>query len=118
MKKLLEIVGISLIAGAVVYILLSKNKKANNTVPKGTSDENTIADSTSLAEKPVVHDNEAGLDEVKASAVGNMYRRHEDAVGIMKESVDSVLENVQIPEGLNNDIDQLSAELDKMLSED
>jgi hypothetical protein len=57
---------------------------------------------------------ETGYEDVKGSAIGNMYTRHEGVASIIKESIDTIRERVKT----NNNIDQVSAELDKMLSED
>lgn len=61
---------------------------------------------------------ETGYEDVKGLAIGNMYTRHEGVASIIKESVDTIRERLKISVNTNNNIDQVSAELNKMLSED
>lgn len=121
MKKILGVIGVGLILGIAVYVLLNKKEKANRnaaTSPKETSEAKTTGGDISLVSQEVVHEEEAGYEDVKGSAIGNMYTRHEGAASIIKESVDTIRDRVKISENTNNDIEQVSAELDKMLSED
>lgn len=121
MKKVIGVIGVGLILGVAVYVLLNKKEKANRNSdisPKETPEAKTTGGDTSLVSQEVVHDEETGYEDVKGSAIGNMYTRHEGAASIIKESVDTIRERVKISEDTNNDIDQVSVELDKMLSED
>lgn len=47
-----------------------------------------------------------------------MYSRHEDAATIMSDSVYAIRENIKVSESTNDEIDDVSAELDRMISED
>lgn len=53
-------------------------------------------------------------EDVKRS----MYSRHEGAATVMKDSVDTIRENIKVSEKTNDEIDEISSELDKMISED
>ena len=117
MKKVLGIIGIGLIAGAAVYLLLNKREKAKNninTCPEDFSSDNTV----SIINQNDTHAENAGFQDVKASAVGTMYTRHEEASNIMKEAVDIICSRSEISEDENRDLDQLSDELDELLSEE
>lgn len=121
MKKVLGVIGVGLILGVAVYVLLNKKEKANrntDTSPKETSKAKTTGGDTSIVSQEVVHDEEAAYEDMKGSAIENMYIRHEGAASIIKESVDTIRERVKISENTNNDIDKVSVELDKILSED
>lgn len=119
MKKVLEVIGVSLIVGVAACLLLNnKKKKEHNVSADSKESENGFANDISLAKSEFSQDDEPRYEEVKNSAIGDMYARHEDAASIIKESVDAIRENVIISEDTNNDIDQVSAELDKMLGED
>lgn len=117
MKKVLEIIGIGLIAGAAVYVLLNKkeNTKNNiNTRPEDFSSDNTV----SIINQNDTHAENTGFEDVKDSAVGTMYTRHKEASNIMKEAVDNVCSRSEISEDENRDLDQISNELDELLREE
>lgn len=123
MKKVIYFVGaglaISVVAAATVYLLNGRKKKERKMgcdydvtgVDKRPIDEDTLTEVT-------VAQNEPTYEEVKSSAVGNMHSRHEGAATIMSDSVETIHENVRISEDANDEIDAVSDELDKMLSED
>lgn len=114
MKKILYIVGAGLIVGAVattVVCLLNNKKK------KECNKESVAADNESLAQDIITRD-EPVYEDVKSSAIGSMYSRHEDAATIMSDSVKAIREKVKISEDTNDEIDDVSAELDEMLSEE
>ena len=100
MKKILCVVGIGLVASVAVYLLWNnKNKKD--------------CDVCTAHKEP-----EPTYEEIKDSAFGSMYERHGEAASLMKENIETIRENVKISENANREIDEVSAELDKMLSED
>lgn len=114
MKKTLYIVGAGLSVGAVsttvVYLLNNRKKKECNK-------ESVAADNESLVEAIISRD-EPVYEDVKSSTIGSMYSRHEDAATIMSDSVKAIRENVKISEDTNDEIDDVSAELNEMLSEE
>jgi hypothetical protein len=120
-KKVLGVIGVVLILGVAVYVLLNKKEKANwnaDISPRETSEAKTTGGDTPLVSQEVVHVVATGYEDVKGSAIGNMYTRHEGVASIIKESVDTIRERVKISENTNNNIDQVSVELDKMSGED
>lgn len=117
MKKVLGIIGIGFIAGAAVYVLLNKIEKTKNNI--NTHKEDFSLDNT----VPIINQNDTHaendrFEDVKASAVGKIYNRHEEASNIMKEAVDIISSRSEITEDKNRDLDQISDELDELLREE
>lgn len=121
MRKVLCIIGAGLIMGgaAAIIFLISNKKKEHGTChdckdpekKQSTVMDTPLTGAELIREAPV-------YENVKSSAIGSMYSRHEGAAAIMRDSVETIHENVKVPENTNNEIDKVSAELDKMLSED
>lgn len=89
-------------------------------------DENTECEEPAKKQSPVedmssknsaTTQEEPIYENIKSSAIGSMYSRHEDAANIMRDSVEAIHENVKVSANINNEIDEISAELDKLLSE-
>lgn len=121
MKKGLCIVGaVGLIIGAAIAICLLNNKrKEHDAYPEYKEPEKKqvpVADEPLTKAAPVQE--EPIYEDAKSSAIGSMYYRHEGAATIIRNSVETIRENVNVSENTNNEIDEVSAELDKMLSED
>ncbi|MGN7761285.1 hypothetical protein [Paenibacillus sp. 22594] len=121
MKKVLGIIGIGLIAGAAIYALLNKTEKTKNNInthpgkiPEDFSSDNTV----SIINRNDIHGENVSFEDVKASAVGTIYTRHEEASNIMKEAVDIIYSRSEISANVNRDIDKISDEIDKLLSEE
>lgn len=121
MKKFVCVIGVGLVVGAIataMYMLLSDKKKRDVCGDcKNSENQETPAKNTSSAYTKVVQENPL-YEDVKSSAIGSMYARHKDAASIIKESVDTIRKNTKVSENTNSEIDQVSAELDNMLSED
>lgn len=66
----------------------------------------------------IIAQDEPVYEDAKSSAIGSMYSRHEAAATIMSDSVDAIRENIKVSERTNDEIDDISAELDRMISED
>lgn len=47
-----------------------------------------------------------------------MYFRHEGTASIMSDSVTEIRKNIKVSENTNDAIDEISDELDRMISED
>ena len=110
-----------LIVGATVYGLLNKTEKTKNNI--NTRPENAPEDFSSNNTVPRINRNDthgenAMFEDVKASAVGTMYIRHEEASNIMKEAVNTICSRLEISEDDNRDLDQISDELDELLREE
>lgn len=121
MKKVLGIIGIGLIAGAVVYVLLNKTEKTKNNInihpektPEDFSSDNTVL----INNRNDAHGDNDGFEDVKASSVETMHTRHEEASNIMRESVDIIYSRSEISADENRDLEKLSDELDELLSEE
>ena len=118
MKKAFYFVGTGFVIGALtataVYLLKSeKNKECESgNDHKTIGEERTPVDKEILTEAPDVY------EEVKSSAIGSMLSRHEDAAAIMRDSIETIRENVKISKDTNDEVDAVSDELDKMLRED
>lgn len=123
MKKVLYIVGASLVVSAVattaVYLFSYKNKKECELSHdyKTSSEESASADNESLTEVTVTRDASI-YEDVKNSTIGSMHSRHESATTIMSDFVEKIRENINVSENTNDEIDEVSDELDKILSED
>lgn len=123
MKKVLYIVGASLVVSAVattaVYLFSCKNKKECELSHdyKTSGGESASADNESLTEVTVTRDASI-YEDVKNSTIGSMHSRHESATTIMSDFVEKIRENINVSENTNDEIDEVSDELDKMLSED
>lgn len=123
MKKVFYFIGAGLVIGGIaasaVYLLNSKKKKDCDSSHdyKVPGEERTPVDKETLTEVTITQDAPV-YEDVKNSAIGSMYSRHEGAAIIMSDSVETIRENVKVSEGTNDEIDAVSAELDKMLSED
>lgn len=122
MKKVLYIVGAGLAIGAVVagfYWMNSKKDKTSEGVHKNKTPYDKFEGKNSEPSKEViVPQDDIAYEDVKNSSIGNMYSRHEGAATVMRESVDAIRKNIHVSDGTNDEIDDISAELDKMISED
>lgn len=123
MKKVFYIVGAGLVVGAVVatamYLLSSKKKKecGSSHNYKELGEERASADNESSTKVTITQD-EPVYEDVKNSMSGSMYSRHKGVANIMTNSVEKIRENTKVSESTNDEIKEVSAELDKMLSED
>lgn len=121
MKKVLFVVGVGLVVGAAAattYYFLN-NKKKKNAAEEACEYKN----SDDMVEKEsstdvIIAQDEPMYEDVKSSAIGSMYSRHEGAATVMSDSVDAIRENIKVSEDANDEIDDISAELDRMISED
>lgn len=121
MKKIFYFIGVGLVIGGIVvstmYLLNSKKKDRDlNHDYKATDEERTAVDKVDLTEVSNVKD-DLVYEEVKISAIGSMYSRHEDVAAIMSDSVEIILENVKLSDEINDEINAVSSELDKVLKE-
>lgn len=117
MKKLLGIIGIGLVAGLLFSFFLNKKEKKKNNINTHIDDfsqDNTV----SIVKQNDNHVDNTGFEYVKASSIGNMYTRHEEASKIMNEAVDIICSRTEIFEDENSDLNKISDELDELLRED
>lgn len=121
MKKVLGIIGIGLIVGTAVYMLLNKTEKTKNNIntrPEKPAEDFSSDNTVSIINRNDTHGENAGFEDVKASAVEIMCTRHEEASNIMKEAVDIICSRSKISADENRDLDKISDELDELLSEE
>lgn len=110
MKKFLEAIGVGLIAGVAVYLLM--NKKSNNDVQSDSANADVpINRNDAFAEN-------GELQESKASSLGQIYVRHQDAAEIIKEAVDTIDSATNLYNNVDDDLEQISNELDDLLDEE
>lgn len=123
MKKVLYVVGAGLVVGAVAAIFyFLNNKKKKNASEKACEcknfDDKVEEENGESSADVIIAQDEPVYEDVKTSAIGSMYSRHEGAATVMSDSVDAIRENIKVSEDTNNEIDDISAELDRMISED
>lgn len=122
MKKVLYVVGAGLVVGAVaatLYWMNNKKKKASEEACEHKKFDDKFETENSESSKDVIiAQDEPVYEDVKSSAIGSMYSRHEGAATVMRDSVDAIRENNKVSENTNDEIDDISAELDRMISED
>lgn len=122
MKKVFYIVGAGIVAGVVATIAaylmrcMEKEECGSNHEWLNPGEEGVLADDEASTEVTIT-DGDI-YEDVKKSTIGSTYFRHENAATIMSDSVEAIRENIKVSESTNDEIDEVSAELDKMLSED
>ncbi len=119
MKKNLAIFGAGIVVGAVAYAVWYKLRKKEN-IASGDfeyKDDNHTTDPTvpETVSKTSVEDD---VDAMKNEVTHNMVARHEDAAQIMKDTVDIICKRSEVSEDENKELEQISSELDDLLSED
>ena len=122
MKKILYVVGAGLVVGTVAatfYFLNNKKKKTSEKAYGYTSFNGKVEEEKDESSRDVtIAQDDPMYEDVKSSAIGSMYSRHEGAATIMSDSVDAIRENIKVSDHTNDEIDDISAELDRMISED
>lgn len=121
LRRSLYLIGTGCIIGVVISAAILYRRKANESESCSCS-KASLEDRFTLTNLPT-NNSESDWDSTlyednKNSAAENAYFRHKAAASIMKDSVEAIRENVKISEGTNNDLDQISEELDKLLSDD
>ena len=114
-------VGLGLIIGgsAMTIFLWKKNKNSCDGRPacKEANPEHSSVQNTSLI-KVTPLQAETTYENIKNSVFGDMYSRHKDAAILIKDSIESIRENTTISARTNDELDEITAELDEMMSED
>lgn len=122
MKRILYVVGAGLIVGAIAatfYWMNNKKKKASKEFCEHKDfDDKVEVKSTESTKDVIIAQDKPVYEDVKSSAIGSMYSRHGGAATIMSDSVGAIRENIKVSETTNDEINEISAELDKMISED
>ena len=122
MKKVLYVVGTGLVVGAVAatfYFWNNKRKKASEKACEYKDINDMVTEEKdAFSTDGIITQDEPVYEDAKSSAIGSMYSRHEGAANVMSDSVDAIHENIKVSERTNDEIDDISAELDRMMSED
>lgn len=112
MKKWLGILGFGAIAGALVYFFLNKKENVDFDKTEAKKDNNAAN------ERDDNTDVELEFVSTKNGNIKEMSERHEDAAQVMKDAVDIICKRSEVAEDENNDLEQISEELDELLKED
>ena len=118
MKNFLYVVGgCSLVQSLLHSIFLnSKKKKPSENAYEYKRFNDKVEEDESLTDVTIAQDKPM-YENVKSSAIGSMYSRHEGVANVISDSVDAIRENIKVSEDINAEIDDISAELDRMISE-
>ena len=121
MKKVLCVIEAGLVVGAVaatLYCMNNKKKKVSEEACEHKKFDDKFETENSESSKDIIiAQDEPVYEDVKSSAIGSMYSRHEGLANVMSDSVDAIRENIKVSEDTNAEIDDISAELDRMISE-
>lgn len=121
MKKVLYVVGAGLIVGAIatVFHFWNNKKKTSEKICEYKNSNGKVEEEKDeYSIDSVIAQDEPMYEDAKGFSIGSMYSRHEDAATIMSDLVDAIHENIKVSEHTNDEIDDISAELDRMISED
>lgn len=122
MKKVFCFAGAGLIIGTVAVIVMNRLKiREKNEVKLDSkydvpSEGDSSVQGTALTEEKVVQDTTSYEDE-KNYAAGSVHSRHQDAAAIMKDSLNTIQENVKTAEETNTKIDDVADELERLMDE-
>jgi len=119
MKKLLGIIGVGLFTGAVAYILWNKTHIPQEKVVP--SPDNKPVDTTPEIIASIIRNLYEEKDEInnaKISSANSISERHEEAAQIMKDAIETICKNSEVPEDTNSVLEQMSIELGNLLNED
>lgn len=111
MKRTFAILGVGFVAGAVAFAIWHKKQRVDTSTTSNSENENAGSE---IINKSSVND----ADLAKHSAASIMTDRHEEAAQIMKEAVDIICRNSEVSEDAGKELEQISAELDELLSEE
>lgn len=114
-KSLFGILGCGLLIGATIYwVIKSVNKDSINNYNEELLNEKNSMDTTP---EHIKDDNAVDLDEIEMQSANSMYARHKAAAQVVKESMEKINENADLPSQYEKEFDRMFEELD-MLSEE
>lgn len=119
MKKIIGIMGVSLFIGAVAYLLWSKTQMIQSSIIADT--QNNPTDDPVKNNPPVSQNTYTETDELadtKVSVVDTISTRHEEAEQVMKAAIEVICKNSEVTDDINHELEQMSIELENLLSED
>ena len=119
MKKFIGFIGLGIIGGVAVCVFLSKKKNESSDV---VYDENIcIPENFIVPENPIVYEAMTEVndrvDADKSFAVDTIAARHAEAAEIIKSSMEVIIKKDNTNEMTSNKLDEISEELDNLLSE-
>lgn len=120
MKKVLGIIGVGLLAGAVAYIILNKiNESTVATATKSEKDsENASPDSyNATIIKDDIHNDDTEYNDIKENFVDTVSERHKQASKIIKDAVENIYTSSEVYEDDSRELKRISDELDELLKE-
>ena len=121
MKKGLGIFGLGFITGVFAYSHLNKSKKSkDDSAPFSIHeiDDAPPYNSVSIIDQNNIHNDGVELENVRSSSINTMSLRHENASKVMKDAVEIIYNRSKVAENENSYLEQISDELDELLSED
>ena len=123
MKNFLYVVGAGLVVGSVVTIFcflnnIKKKNAAEETFAYKNFEDKDEEENGKSSTDVIITQDEPVDNYIKSSAIGSIYSRHKGAATVMRDSVDAIRENIKVSKDTNTEINNISAELDKMISED
>lgn len=115
MKKILGLLTVGVVAGAIVYVYINDNKvKKTKDI---SSDTTKIEPVDTKIESNDLTANQ-NLDRVKSSTTEIISDRHKEAAEAMKDAVETIYKRSEVSSEEKRDLDKISDELDVLLSED
>lgn len=116
MVKKLGIFGIGIVMGITIYKFIEKGKKRSvDNTAIGENKTHNKEDIYFLDRSLNYADND--LDKNKSVAIDKIYIRHKEASKAMNNAMDIILNNSQFSGNMNQKLDKISDELDKLLNE-
>lgn len=117
MKKisLFGVIGYGVLVGAIiVWIVKHADENLNNNQKEKISNEKNAIDNS---QKDIKNYNEVDLNNIRTQSVNSMNTRHKEAVQVVKDSIEKVNTNVDVPCQYKKDFDNMFEELDNLSEE-
>lgn len=117
MKKLslFGITGYGLLIGTGVYLVIKYvNKNLINNKNKSMSNGKTLID---IKQKDMKNYDEIDLDTIKMQSANSMYNRHKEAAKVVKDSIEKINENIDLPSEHEKEFNDIFKELDNLSEE-
>lgn len=123
MKKILGLLTVGVVAGAIVYVYINDNKvKKTKDISSDTTKIEPV-DTKIKSSNPITNQNSNdnlndNLDICKNSTIETISDRHNEAAEVMKDSVEIIYKRSEVSNEEKDELDKISDELDTLLSED
>ena len=119
-RSLFGIIGCGLLIGGVIYgVTKSVNKHSvnKNSVNKHNEELLNEKDLMDISPDHITEGNAVDLDVIKLQSVNSIYNRHKVAAQVIKESMEKINKNADLPSEHEDEFDSMFEELD-ILSEE